>query len=154
MLVGNTRNASPTSVPLPPVKLPNPYNQPRRADRHQEKTYSSAIIASCCILCGLFIAILFWFCRKRRWLTFQKAKQGHCESISYMPASAPPSFRTIPSCIIARASCRSSQTLPSYVSACHSPPKYEQAIVTQIRDQPESVIVQHDPRYSNDMLSS
>ncbi|OBZ83581.1 hypothetical protein A0J61_08371 [Choanephora cucurbitarum] len=154
MLIRNKNHLLPEPKPLPPVKSPETHSQPRKIDRHQTKEHGLVIVASCCTTCVLFIAIFFWFCRKKRWLPFQKTKQECCESISSIPNSAPPSFRTIPSCAGDRASCRSSQTLPVYVSACHPPPKYEQAIVTQIRDQPENVVIHHYAHYDPVMCPS
>ncbi|KAL9545647.1 hypothetical protein MBANPS3_007050 [Mucor bainieri] len=90
---------------------------------------------------------------KRRGRSQQAPSESH-NSISSIPSSAPPSFSStppdmavvrhphlhlythqplIPSGRSSTASSSNNESLPSYLSPYLSPPKYEQAIVTQIR---------------------
>lgn len=130
---------------------------------HDKHPFHNPAAIALTIVCSLVLVVLIgWLLRlfkKKAWWPFQgyrrpdKKTAAHAASvISSVPSSAPPSFSSVPPdmaivrhphltlpatlqpSIHSTRSSTSVEPLPSYLSPYPLPPKYEQAIVTQIRD--------------------
>jgi hypothetical protein len=120
-------------------------------DKQQQHPFHNPAAIALTIVCSLVILVLLiWIvklCKKKGYFFKKDTTRGLqiTNSItSSIPSSAPPSFSsTPPDMAIVRhphvpvsnrsSTGSSSEPLPSYLSPYTSPPKYEQAIVTQIR---------------------
>ncbi|KAI8088343.1 hypothetical protein BDF21DRAFT_413000 [Thamnidium elegans] len=127
---------------------------------HDKHPFHNPAAIALTIVCSLVLVVLIcWLFRlfkKKGWWPLQgsimsEKKKSTASVISTVPSSAPPSFSSVPpdmavvrhphlrlavqtSIHSTRSSTTSVEPLPSYLSPYPSPPKYEQAIVTQIRD--------------------
>lgn len=125
---------------------------------HDKRPLQNPAAIGLTVVCSLLIAVFLCYLAKRYKKKSdqhkKKSKQppptGRTQSItSTIPSSAPPSFssappdmsvirhphvRPQPASSSTRSSTGSVEPLPSYLTPYSSPPKYEQAIVTQIRD--------------------
>lgn len=92
-----------------------------------------ALTVICCLVIFITLCWVIRFGKKKGWFL---SKYSHQPSIASVPSTAPPSFSTIPPEMrqtVRSSSSSQGETLPSYLSPYSYPPKYEQAIVTQIR---------------------
>jgi hypothetical protein len=159
MLIASNGAPPPTPVPpLQPTNLPTADDHHQGSDSPnntvgapESPLQNPAAIALIVLSCLVIIAVLLWIlhlCKKKHWWPF---KQHSLTKSASVPSTAPPSFSSAPPGEIANQrivgtthqpsirsdrsfnSTHTNELLPSYLSPYHSPPKYEQAIVTQIR---------------------
>ncbi|KAI8342609.1 hypothetical protein BC941DRAFT_413284 [Chlamydoabsidia padenii] len=183
LLITDNGQPAPTPGALPPpVDNPSAssnHNNPTESHsltpepaRHEPQEHNATAIALSVTCTLIFVGILGWLFRlwkrSRYWPSFKQPVRLTCST----PNSAPPSFRStaataaVPemTCITDRpSSTRSSsgssnsrgggEPLPSYFSPDPSPPKYEHAIVTQIRGLLEDGNYQYQASSSTDHQS-
>lgn len=155
---------SPTIISPPTYLPPDPTNVRTNhntfsfsTERHHpydtpKNPLNNPTAIACIILSSLVtLFLLYWLFRyfqNKAWPPFHfplHTTPSLPSLISSMPSSAPPSFSSVPPDMavlrhphpLIPSSTRSSlEPLPAYLSPYPPPPKYEQAIVTQIREDP------------------